>query len=40
LKVDATPSTTLNTNIVARLGKGVEGPDNAAKKNVLSAFSG
>jgi hypothetical protein len=40
LRVDATPSTTLRTNIVARLGKGEAGPDTAAKKNVLSAFSG
>ena len=40
LKVDATPATTLTTNIVARLGKGSNGPDTAAEKNVLSAFSG
>jgi hypothetical protein len=40
LKIDATPATTLNTNIVARLGKGSEGPDTAAKKNVLEAYSG
>jgi hypothetical protein len=40
LKVDATPATSLTTNIVARLGKGSNGPDTAAEKNVLSAFSG
>ena len=40
LKVDATPATTLTTNIVARLGKGSNGPDSASEKNVLSAFSG
>jgi hypothetical protein len=40
LKVDATPATSLTTNIVARLGKGSDGPDDASQKNVLSAFSG
>jgi hypothetical protein len=40
LKVDATPATSLTTNIVARLGKGSNGPDTASEKNVLSAFSG
>lgn len=40
IRVDATPSTTLRTNIVARLGKGKEGPYTADLKNVLSAFSG
>jgi hypothetical protein len=40
LKIDATPATSLTTNIVARLGKGSNGPDTASEKNVLSAFSG
>ena len=40
LKIDATPATVLTTNIVARLGKGSNGPDTASEKNVLSAFSG
>ena len=40
LKIDATPATVLVTNIVARLGKGSNGPDTASEKNVLSAFSG
>lgn len=40
LKIDATPATVLTTNIVARLGKGYNGPDTASEKNVLSAFSG
>jgi hypothetical protein len=40
LKVDATPATTLNTNIVARLGKGEKGPESAADKGVLAKYSG
>jgi len=40
LKVDATPAVTLNTNIVARLGKGEKGADTAAEKGALSKFSG
>lgn len=40
LKINATPSTTLPTTIVARLGKGEVGPETAADKGVLSKFSG
>lgn len=40
LKVDATPAASLNTNIVARLGKGVEGPESASAKGALAKYSG
>jgi hypothetical protein len=40
LKIDATPAVTLDTNIVARLGKGSEGPETAAAKGVLEKYSG
>lgn len=40
LKVDATPSTTLVTNIVARLGNGENGPDSASEKGALAAYAG
>jgi hypothetical protein len=40
LKVDATPAVTLNTNIVARLGKGEKGADSAAEKGALAKYSG
>lgn len=40
LKVDATPATSLATTIVARLGKGVDGPDTASEKGVLARYSG
>ena len=40
LKVDATPATSLATTIVARLGKGQEGPESAAAKGVLAKYTG
>jgi hypothetical protein len=40
LKVDATPAVTLDTNIVARLGKGEAGPESASAKGVLEKYSG
>lgn len=40
LKVDATPATSLATTIVARLGKGSEGPESASAKGVLAKYSG
>ena len=40
LKVDATPAVTLDTNIVARLGKGEAGPESASAKGVLAKYSG
>ena len=40
LKVDATPAVTLDTNIVARLGKGEVGPESASAKGVLAKYSG
>lgn len=40
LKVDATPATALATTIVARLGKGAEGPETASAKSVLAKYSG
>ncbi len=40
LKIDATPAASLNTNIVARLGKAQEGPESASAKNVLAKYSG
>ena len=40
LKVDATPVAALSTNIVARLGKGQEGPESASAKGVLAKYSG
>jgi hypothetical protein len=40
LKVDATPAVTLDTNIVARLGKGEAGPESASAKNVLAKYTG
>jgi hypothetical protein len=40
LKIDATPATSLATTIVARLGKGQEGPESAAAKGALAKYSG
>ena len=40
LKVDATPATSLATTIVARLGKGQEGPESAFAKGVLAKYAG
>ena len=40
LKVDATPVASLNTNIVARLGKGEVGPETASAKGVLAKYAG
>lgn len=40
LKVDATPAASLNTNIVARLGKGEVGPDSTTEMGVLAKYSG
>jgi hypothetical protein len=40
LKIDATPATSLATTIVARLGKGQEGPESASAKGALAKYSG
>lgn len=40
VKVDATPSQSLTTTIVARLGKGEVGPETASAKGVLAKYSG
>ena len=40
LKIDATPAATLDTNIVARLGKGEVNPESASAKGALAKYSG
>ncbi len=40
LKVDATPSTTLVTNIVARLGNGENAPSTTSEQGTLASYAG
>jgi hypothetical protein len=40
LKVDATPATTLVTNIVARLANGENAPSSASEQGTLASYSG
>lgn len=40
LKVDATPSTTLRTSIVARLGNGENAPSSTGEQGTLASYAG